>query len=239
MNNLIKLELRRNHLKAYHTAAAIILIVILGFLYLIAAIPRFDPTETDLEMFQSYPSLINLELIISMSLFSILSAVMASRFIVEEYSGKKALLLFSYPIPRQKILDAKLGTVFAYTVITMFLGCGGILIVFLFTESLFPLCPDTISIPFILGCIVSLVYYSLLSGLLGILSLWFGFRRKSIATVIVASCILVTLTSQVLAIPLSSPALAFVLKAGILVAALVLTLLALKSLHQQVLKLEI
>lgn len=131
MNKLIKFELKRNSLKTYHIAVVIITVVILSFLYLLAAIPQIDAADSDTEMFMSYDFIIGLGNIISMAIFSIMSSVMASKFIVDEYTGKKAILLFSYPVDRKKILDAKIIMVFSYTAISM-LVCNGIAITVFF-----------------------------------------------------------------------------------------------------------
>ena len=192
MNKLTRLELKRNSLKPYHIAVSIITVVTLSFLYLLAAIPRMDAADTDAEMFMSYDFIVGLDNIVSMAVFSIMSAAMASKFIVEEYAGKRAIMLFSYPIDRKKLIDTKIITVFSYTVISMLL-CNGIsLTIFFVTESLFPLCPDTIDIGLILNCISSMLCYSLSAGLLGIISLWFGFRKKSTIVTIISACIVVS-----------------------------------------------
>ena len=136
MNKLARLELKRNSLKPYHIAVSIISVVILSFLYLLAVIPRMDAADADAEMFMSYDFIVGLDNIVSMAIFSIMSAAMASKFIVDEYAGKKAIMLFSYPVDRKKILDAKIITVFSYTVISMLL-CNGIAFTILgVTESL-------------------------------------------------------------------------------------------------------
>ncbi len=202
MNKLTWLELKRNSLKPYHTAVGIISVVILSFLYLLAAIPRMDAADADSDMFRSYDFIAGLDNIVSMAIFSIMSAAMASKFIVDEYTGKRVILLFSYPIDRKKILDAKIITVFSYTVISMLL-CNGIsLTIFFVTESLFPLCLDTIDIGLILNCVWSVLCYSVSAGLLGIISLWFGFRKKSTIVTIVSACIVVSALCQVIAMTL-------------------------------------
>ena len=175
----------------------------LGFQYLMAAIPYMDPTEPDAELFSQYPFLMGITCLVCMAIFSILSAVMASRFVVEEYSGKRAILLLSYPISRKKVLRAKLVLVFAYTVGTMLL-CGAVIqAVFFLTESLFPLCSDQLTIEVILQSLGSLLCCSILAGLLGVVSLWFGFRKKSVSVTIVASVILVTIVCQMISVALS------------------------------------
>lgn len=175
----------------------------LGFQYLMAAIPYMDPTEPDAELFSQYPFLMGITCLVCMAIFSILSAVMASRFMVEEYRGKRAILLLSYPISRKKVLSAKLMLVFAYTAGTMLL-CGAVVqAVFFLTESLFPICSDHLTIKVVLQSLGFLFCCSVLAGLMGVIALWFGFRKKSVSVTIVASVILAALVCQVIAAALA------------------------------------
>ena len=82
MRNLIALELKRNRLRPYHLATLICGVTMLGFQYLMAAIPHMDPTEPDAELFSQYPFLVGITWLVCMAIFTILSAVMASRFVV-------------------------------------------------------------------------------------------------------------------------------------------------------------
>lgn len=203
MRNLIALELKRNRLRPYHIATLICGVTMLDFQYLMAAIPYMDPTEPDAELFSQYPFLMGITCLVCMAMFSIPSAVMASRFVVEEYSGKRAILLLSYPISREKVLCAKLVLVFAYTVGAMLL-CGAVIqAVFFLTESLFPLCSDKLTINVFLQSLGFLLSCSILAGLLGVVSLWFGFRKKSVSMTIVASVVLVTIVCQIISAALT------------------------------------
>lgn len=198
MRNLIALELKRDRLRPYHIATLICGVTMLGFQYLMAAIPHMDPTDPDAESFSQYPFLMGITCLVCMAIFAILSAVMASRFVVEEYSGKRVILLLSYPISRKKVLCAKLVLVFAYTVGAMLLCGAAIQAVFFLTEALFPLCSDQLTIEVILQSLGFLLCCSVLSGLLGVVSLWFGFHKKSVSVTIVASVILAALVCQVI-----------------------------------------
>ncbi|QHQ62818.1 hypothetical protein Ana3638_20220 [Anaerocolumna sedimenticola] len=203
MNRLIVLELKRNGLKSYHLAVVIITGVMLSFLYLLAIIPKIDPTETDLNMIMTYNNLINLNNILCMVIFTIFSSVMFSKFVVEEYAGKRAMLLFSYPVDRKKILEAKIFMVFFYTVGAMLL-CGSIVLgVFFTTESYFPICADQLSIKTVFGGFLSLLCYSLLAGVWGIVALYFGFGKQSVSVTIIAAIIISTVMCQMLAIAMN------------------------------------
>lgn len=203
MNKLISLELKRNSLRSYHIAVFISAVLMIGLLYLLAAIPRLDPTEADIEMFLSYNSLVGLTNILYMVVFTILSAVMSAKFIVEEYAGKRAILLFSYPIARQKILGSKICMVFLYTVLAMFF-CGIVNFgVFFSTEAISPLCADQLSISRILYSLLSLLCYSLLSGIWGIISLWIGFGKQSVTVTLIAAVIIAIVMCQIMAMTMS------------------------------------
>lgn len=235
MRNLIALELKRNRLRPYHLATLICGVTMLGFQYLMAAIPHMNPTEPDAELFSQYPFLVGITWLVCMAIFAILSAVMASRFVVEEYSGKRAILLLSYPISRKTVLCAKLVLVFAYTVSAMLL-CGTVIqAVFFLTESLFPLCSDQLTIRVLLQSLGFLLCCSILSGLLGVVSLWFGFRKKSVSMAIVASVILVTIVCQIISV-----ALAFLPIMGIIFGVTdIFAILAIQSLLRQVKNMEV
>ena len=235
MHKLIALELKRNRLRPYHIATLICGVTMLGFQYLMAAIPYMDPTEPDAELFSQYPFLMGITCLVCMAMFSILSAVMASRFVVEEYSGKRAILLLSYPISREKVLCSKLVLVFAYTVGAMLL-CGAVIqAMFFLTESLFPLCSDQLTIEVILQSLGFLLCCSLLSGLLGMVSLWFGFHKKSVSMTIVASVVLATIVCQII-----SSALVFLPMMGAVLGVTgILATLAIKNLLRQVNNMEV
>ncbi len=235
MRKLIALELKRNRLRPYHIATLICGLTMLGFQYLMAAIPYMEPTEPDAELFSQYPFLMGITCLVCMAIFSILSAVMASRFVVEEYSRKRAILLLSYPISRKKVLCAKLVLVFAYTVGAMLL-CGAVIqAVFFLTESLFPLCSDQLTINMFLQSLGFLLSCSILAGLLGVVSLWFGFRKKSVSMTIVASVVLAALVCQVIA-----AALAFLPMMGAALGVTgILAALAIKNLLRQINNMEV
>lgn len=235
MNKLISLELKRNSLRSYHVAALISAVSLLALLYLFAAIPKLDEAETGLDMFMSYRSLVGLTNIIGMVIFAILSAVMSAKFIVEEYAGKRAVLLFSYPVARRNIFFSKVKMIFLYTVATMFL-CGTVIFgIFFTTEAMFPLCADEMNVKIIVYSFLSLLCYSLLAGVLGIIALWFGFGKNSVAVNIIAAVIISTIMCQIMAMTMASlvGTIAFLVVGGII------AIIAVKNLVDKVEKMEV
>lgn len=94
INRLFSLELERNSLRPYQIAVEVGTVFILGFIYLMAAIPKIDPGDSDAELFSSYNFVIGLTLVVMMGIFSVISATMSSKFIVDEYRGKKQFYYF-------------------------------------------------------------------------------------------------------------------------------------------------
>lgn len=235
MNKLINLELKRNSLKVYHIATVIIAFVMLSFLYLLAFIPKMDSTDTDNVLFQSYDFIIGLSNVVCMAVFTIMSAVIASKLIIEEYAPKKVILLFSYPVERKKILDAKIVIVFGYTFLSMLITELTILLIFFVTERFFPVCADTITFHLILSSVLSATAYSLIAALLGIVSLWFGFLKKSISVTIVTAVLLVSVLCQVIAMALFYRPIII----GMVTLSLVAAILAWRNLCYQVKEMEV
>lgn len=54
MNKLISLELKRNSLRSYHTGVFISGVLMLGLLYLLAAIPKLDPSERNVYVISEF-----------------------------------------------------------------------------------------------------------------------------------------------------------------------------------------
>lgn len=235
MNKLIVLELKRNSLRPYHIAVWISGAVILGFQYLLAAIPHIDSTESDIEMFSRYDALIGMSNIICMAVFAVLAAVMGARFVVEEYTGKRAVLLFSYPVSRRRIFGAKLALIFLYPALSMVLCSGAAEVIFFITETMFPLCGDKLTLEVVFSSFGSILCNAVLAGMLGLLSLWIGLFKKSVPVTIVAAVIGASLVCQVL-----SAAVAFrPVGAIVFIIAAVLTACAVKNMIDQIENMEV
>ena len=235
MCKLIGLELRRNRLGPYHGAAAICGVCMLAFQYLMAAVPYLDPADQDAELFRSYSFVTGMTGLVSMAVFTILGSVMASRFILEEYNGKHAILLFSYPVSRRRILAAKLCLVTGYTVCAVLLCGGAVYGIFFLTEALAPICSDRLTLEVVLRSSGFLTVCAILAGFLGLLALWIGFRKRSTPTAIVAAVILASVVCQVVSVVL-----VFWPAGGLVMgAAAQLSVLSLKDLFDRVEKMEV
>lgn len=196
MNRLLFLEIERNSLRPYYIAVLISNFCMLGFIYLMAAIPKIDPYDSDTELFNSYSFIIGLTMVVMMGIFIIMSATVASKVIVDEYRNKKAMLLFLYPISRKKIMGAKMIVVFIFTFLLMMFSGICTFTIFIITESIYPICIDAITIELVTRSIIDLISYAIIASCCGIISGWIGFRKKSPIGTVIAACIIMIIVCQ-------------------------------------------
>ncbi|AKN33399.1 hypothetical protein Ccar_22265 [Clostridium carboxidivorans P7] len=183
MIKLISLEMHKFKIKTYVLASVVSCIVLLGFTYLISVISRVEKDP----LFQSYSNIFKFIGIMSMIIFTVLSAVMYSRLVIEDYVGKKLVLLFSYPVSRSKIFLAKVCVVTLFTVIALMFSNVACLFIFSITELICPIVRDMLTPFCFLGTLQSILLIALTVGALGILSMTVGFIKKSMPTTIITS----------------------------------------------------
>ena len=191
-NILIKLELRKNNLTPYIFGGLTIFIFTLLIGCMFSFTPILEPSSIDNHIFQDPKTLIIMVSVLSMSGFSILSAVMHSKFTVEEYTGKKNILLFTYPQKRSSILFAKFILVFTFTFIYMIIT-NLLNVSLIFLMGTFIGYMDT---PYDLNLIAYTtllsILFSLIANLISMISLRVGFWKKSIILTVLTSVILVS-----------------------------------------------
>lgn len=194
MLNLMKLELKRNNIRTYLVSSAVSCAVLLGFIYFVAYTAQLGDTEEFRNAgiaFRSYTNIFRLVGIISLVVFGTMSAVMYSRFIIGEYTGKRAALVFSYPVSRSKVLLAKLLLVFAFTSASMIICTSIPYVVFYITESVSPIVvQDVLTISLVTDALKMLGVSVLALGGVGIVSMRLGFIKKSVPTAMISAILL-------------------------------------------------
>lgn len=97
MLKLIRLEIKRNNMRTYMVASVVICIGLIGLIYFIACAAQLEDSSTREIVFRSYTNIFRLTGVISLTVFSTMSAIMYSRLIIGEYVGKRASLRFLIP----------------------------------------------------------------------------------------------------------------------------------------------
>ena len=188
MINLIRFELRKNNLIPYFYGVCGIFTFafLLGILF--SAIPIIEPNDTSSKMFNDKTIIITMISIICMSAFSILSAVMYAKFIIEEYTGRKNVLIFTYPQKRSNILFAKFIFVSSFVFVTMFISTVLCCLFVGFIGSVIGIISEPLmDITYIIQLSLLL---ALVSNFIGLIALRVGFYKKSIIIPVVTAIIL-------------------------------------------------
>ncbi|MFD1174842.1 ABC transporter permease [Paenibacillus puldeungensis] len=194
MKTLIKLELKRNKLKPYYIALAVIFAAMTGFLYMIATITK---VEHEIE-FMNYENILRLHRGVAFIVFTVFSVVIYAKFIIEDYSQKRALLLFSYPVSRSKMFMAKLVLVVGFITFGYLLSTIVPNALFFLTESLFPILSGHITLTLVLSQIINAAANILAIISVSFIALRIGFIHKSVSTTIVTAIILSAVLGNVL-----------------------------------------
>jgi len=191
MLKLMKLELKRNNMRVYVVASAVCCILLLGLIYLIASAAQLEDSTASQKEFRNYVNIFRLTGIVSLSIFSAMSAIIYSRLIISEYTGKRAALLFSYPVSRSKILLAKLLLVFIFSSVSMLICTSIPYIIFCITESISPIViQDVMTMELMIDALRTLSIAVLALGGIGVVSLRLGYIQKSIPTALISAILL-------------------------------------------------
>ncbi|WP_336249542.1 ABC transporter permease [Stomatohabitans albus] len=201
--DLMKLELRRNNMKTYIISTIITCIIMIVFIYLFAYAPQIDP-DPELQIFAGYSNVISLFSILSMAVFATMSAVMHTSFIIEEYKGKHAILLFTYPTKRSRIILAKLLVVSLFTALAMTLSNLISFTVFGISEQFSPLIDDQLNADIVIQFIKTTSIMAITAAGIGVISVGIGFIKKSVPTTIISGVLIASLLCNAMFNPISN-----------------------------------
>ena len=178
MLKLITLELKKNKIRSYIYAIGIITLCMLGFLYTFGMIAYLGGDADAIE-FSTYSNIWTLTTALHTVSYVVLMAVMFSTFIIKEYTSKITTVLFTYPIDRAYLINAKI-------ILIAIIGMGGMLLgtiisltIFSATEMLFSLVPDIYTLNTIINILLETILCAVYSLFISIISLRIGFQKKS------------------------------------------------------------
>ena len=232
MKTLFKLELQKNIILTYVSASLIIAFTMLGFLYLFAYAPMLEPNDKDMAIFSGYHNLIPLFGVLNMAVFCVLSAVMYSKFIIEDYTGKRIILLFSYPVSRKKIMLSKLGIVYLFTVISMVASNIAIFLVFGLTEQFIHLINESFTLFILAQAIEITLIMSFIAASTGIIAAGIGFVKKSVPTTIVSAVLIASLMCNIVVNATANKAVLYLLAIVIMTIAFMVSILLMKQVNR-------
>lgn len=186
MMKLINLELQRINLRPYLISSTISGFVLLAFTYFIAYVAQVEQEV----QFMNYENIFLFTGAMSILIFSVLSATMYEKLIIEEYSGKRLALLFSYPVGRKKAFSAKILIVFLFVALSMLLCTIMPIFVFAGTESFTPIVSDTMTSDILIKAVGTIVDSLVAVSAIGLLAMRIGFIKKSVPATLISAFIL-------------------------------------------------
>lgn len=191
MMKLIKLELRRNNLKPYLWGCLGIFIFALVMGIFFIALPLIAPSDPTSKEMSDFTMLFPIISIIVMCSYTILESVMNTKFIVEEYTGRKNLLLFTYPQKRSQILLAKFTLIFVFTFVALMLSNVVVLLLIGLIGNMTGLITKPIGLDDTMNVLLLSIILGFIANSISTISLRVGFFKKSIIWTLVTAIILV------------------------------------------------
>lgn len=196
MIKLLKLELKKQNIRMYIISSIIVSIVMLCFLFLFAYAPQIDSNDKDLSFFAGYKNIISLFSMFNMFVFAILGSVMYSKFVIEDYMDNKLILLFSYPIPRKKVLLSKIVLVGGFMVLAMILSLLFNFVTFISLDYFLKWMNDSFSMAFFVELIEKSILMTISAFCVSFFACALGFIKKSVPTTIVSTMVLGSMLSN-------------------------------------------
>lgn len=200
--NILRLELKKANIRPYCFSATAIFICLLGLMYIFAWVPHLDSGDKNAAvLFSSYQGIMSISGTIVLMAFSALSAAMGFRYVIKEYSGANALLLFCYPVNRESVLWAKIQLVMIFTSTALFITLFGGFLIFAATGGIFHLVDNILHFTdLVIGFRNTLTLIILANGI-ALCSVRIGFIKKSnsvtVISAILGSMVLANFVAQI------------------------------------------
>ncbi|MGO0881267.1 ABC transporter permease [Clostridioides difficile] len=190
MIHFMKLELKKVALKKYILISVIG--IILGIFFILVA---SNDTSTTYDYENSFRTIG----LIFCFYYIILFAVLNVSFIINEYTNKTILVLFSYPVNRRKLILSKLLLATILMIISMVIGYICCCTFLVLIDKYFNLVVGDFHISLLKYWIPTAVKTIIVFCSFGIWTFIIGMIKKSISTTIVSSIIFITLRQFILA----------------------------------------
>lgn len=191
MFRLMKIEWKRNHLAGYGIRAVICMVIIFG---MVAGMALMSNAQ-DEPMFLDCTAFMSLANIFVRITFVVFSGILISRLVIDEYKNKTIQLLFSYPLQRKKVIQAKLMIVLGFCFFSVVISTFIIEVLTVLLNPTVHFFETAASKEDVLATIPSILIASVMTAGVGLIPLSFGMRKKSTATTITSSVIIGTLSN--------------------------------------------
>lgn len=191
MLKLIRLELRKNKISLFKGSLIAVLAIIL-FMLLVVFTEIDDAGD-----FATYADVFDGVHIFVKVVFMVFGSVLISKLVIDEYKNNTIDLLFMYPIPRKKLMAAKLLIVSLFMLVTIFVsnvvvGAAMALFNHYFVEAI----SGELTAGLIGEQLTMSASDAVYSAGIGLIPLFFGMRKKSVPVTIVSGVLIAGVLSS-------------------------------------------
>ncbi|MDQ0191881.1 ABC transporter permease [Paenibacillus wynnii] len=192
MLKLISLEIRKNKLSGMLKGS---LYANLGLLVFMVLVVFIDQGESD-PTFASYAELFEGLFVFVKAVFIIFASVLLCKLVIDEYKNNTVTLLFMYPIPRKKLMAAKLIIVFLFTLAAIVISDVVLGAILIGINHFVNIIPGELTASLVTNELYVIVMGALYAAGIGLIPLYVGMRKKSVpATIVTAVLVVSTITS--------------------------------------------
>lgn len=190
MLKLISLEMRKMKTKLFR-GALLAGAIILAFMILVIF------TDSGDGEFNTYADVIGAVFTFSKGTFLIFAAVLLGKIVIGEYKNNTISVLFMYPIPRKKLMTAKLLIVCLFTFTAVFVSDVVISAILIGIDYFFKdVIQGELTFKFVSEKLLWGFNDSVYAAGIGLIPIYFGMRKKSVSTTIVSAIIMTSLLSS-------------------------------------------
>ncbi len=186
MQKLLKLELRKVKLGGYVKGALIsdgVLFIILIFMNYVCIVEGEDIFLSYKAVFELISSLVN-------AVFIVMSSVLISGVLLEEYKSKTVQVLFAYPVSRKTILGAKTVLIMLFTFTATFISSIVLGLLYLPVNWLLPVVQGSVDSTLLLKTFFFYGINALAASGMGLIPLLFCMKKKSTPACVLSAVVL-------------------------------------------------
>lgn len=186
MLKLIQLEWQKSNITRYFRGLAVCIVAIFAAVALMALGSRGESEP----MFQNYTEFMSLTNILMRITYIIFASVILSRLVIEEYKSNMIQVLFTYPLQRKKIMQAKLSIVFGFCLFSIIITTFMINLIVYFLNPMIGLFEGTVHIGDMTATIPATLINAFMIAGISLIPLSFGMKKKSTASTITSAVII-------------------------------------------------
>jgi len=186
MLKLIKLEWQKSNITGYFKGLAVCIIAIFAAVSLMALGSRGENEP----MFENYAAFMSLTEILTRITYIIFASVILSRLVIEEYKSNMIQVLFTYPLQRKKIMQAKLSIVFGFCLFSIIVTTVVINLLTYFLNPMIGLFEGSVHVDEMMATLPATLLNAFMIAGISLIPLWFGMRKKSTASTITSAVII-------------------------------------------------